>query len=66
MSVRIEFAPALMTRETAAYYIDGSVRDIDELRALGHITPVGKQKRVKFRKDDIDAWIKTLKERVTA
>lgn len=59
------FAPALMTRETAAYYIDGSIRDIDELRSLGEITPVGDQKRVKFRKADIDEWIARRPEKAT-
>lgn len=63
MTIRIEFPPALMTREAAAYYISGSLRDIDELRAQGHITPVGTSKRVKFRKDDIDRYIESLPER---
>lgn len=64
MSVkRIEFAPALMTREAVAYYIGGSLREVDELRAMREITAVGDGKRVRFRKTDIDAWISRLKER---
>lgn len=63
MSIRIEFAPALMTRELAAYYIAGSLRDVDDLRARGEITPVGSSKRVKFRKSDLDEWIARLPER---
>lgn len=64
MSVlRIEFPPALMTREIAAYYIGGSLRDIDELKAKGEITAVGDGKRVKFRKRDLDTWIDALPDR---
>lgn len=62
-AVRIEFAPALMTRETAAYYIDGSLRDIDRLRESKEITPVGEGRRVKYRKVELDAWIEKIKER---
>lgn len=62
--IRIEFPPALMTREVAAYYIGGSLRDVDELRAQGEITPVGKAKRVKYRKTDLDDWIERQPERV--
>ena len=61
--IRIEFPPALMTREVAAYYISGSLRDIDDLRAKGDLIPVGDTKRVKFRKDDLDRYIDRLKER---
>jgi len=61
--IRMEAWPALMTRETAAAYIDGSLRDIDELRAQGHITPVGDSKRIKFRKADLDDWIDGLMEK---
>ena len=60
---RHEFPPALMTRETAAFYIDGSLRDVDDLRATGQITAVGDQKRVKFRKADLDAWISRMPEK---
>jgi len=61
--MRIEFAPALMTRETAAYYIDGSLRDLDILRETKQITPVGEGRRVKYRKSELDAYIATLPER---
>ena len=61
--LQIEFAPALMTRETAAYYIDGSLRDIDRLREQKKITPVGEGRRVKYRKSELDAWIDSLPER---
>jgi hypothetical protein len=61
--LRIEFPPALMTRELAAFYISGSLRDIDDLRATGELIPVGDTKRVKFRKDDLDRYIARLPER---
>jgi len=63
IGLRMEFAPALMTRETAAYYIDGSVRDLDRLREQKKITPVGEGRRVKYRKSELDAWIDSLPER---
>jgi len=61
--MRIEFAPALMTRELAAYYISGSLRDLDRLRETKQITPVGEGLRVKYRKSELDAYIETLRER---
>ena len=61
--MRIEFAPALMSRETAAYYIDGSLRDLDALRETKQITPVGEGRRVKYRKSELDEYIAGLPER---
>jgi hypothetical protein len=60
---RIEFAPALFTRELAAYYISGSLRDVDDLRAKGELIPVGETKRIKFRKEDLDRYVAGLTER---
>ncbi|MCS5487400.1 hypothetical protein NY588_09700 [Curtobacterium flaccumfaciens pv. beticola] len=60
---RIEFAPALFTRELAAFYISGSLRDIDDLRAKGELIPVGDTKRIKFRKEDLDRYVSNLPER---
>jgi hypothetical protein len=60
---RLEFAPALMTREVAAYYISGSLRDVDDLKARGVITAYGSQKRIKFKKSELDAHIESLPER---
>ncbi len=61
--IRIEFPPALFTRELAAYYLSMSVREIDGLRAKREITAVGTGKRVKFRKDDLDRIADRLPER---
>lgn len=60
---RIEFPPALMTRDLAAFYISGTRTDIDVLRDKGIITAVGSGKRLKFRKADLDAYIESLPER---
>ena len=61
--IRIEFPPALMTREIAAYYIGGTLADIDLLKRLNVIVPVGKTKRVKYRKKDLDRYVASLEER---
>ena len=61
--LRIEFPPALMTRELAAYYISGSLRDLDRLRESKDITPVGDGRRVMYRKSELDTYIEKIKER---
>lgn len=62
-NIRIEFAPALMTRELAAFYISGSLRELDTLRETKEITPVGEGRRVKYRKSELDAYIDRIAER---
>lgn len=62
-AVRIEFAPALFTRELAAYYLSCSLRDIDDLRAKGELIPVGESRRIKFTKTDLDRYAANLTER---
>jgi len=64
--LRMEFPPALMSRETAAYYIDGSLRELDTLRETKQITPVGEGRKVKYRKSELDAYIASLKERAAS
>ncbi|MEX1079796.1 MAG: hypothetical protein WED09_11885 [Homoserinimonas sp.] len=64
--VRVEFPPALMTREMAAYYIGGTLADIDLLKRQHEITPVGTQKRIKYRKTDLDRYVEQLPERPSA
>lgn len=61
--LRVEFPPALMTRELAAYYISASLRDLDILRETKKITPVGEGRRVKYRKTDLDAYVAEVAER---
>lgn len=66
--IRVEAWPALMTRETAAAYLNGTVQEIDKLRARGEITAVDHDpnepsKRVRFRKVDLDRVIENMAER---
>jgi excisionase family DNA binding protein len=61
--VRIEFPPALFTRDLAAYYLQMSLTDVDLLRGKGELIAVGEGKRVRFRKEDLDRYIERLPER---
>jgi hypothetical protein len=64
--VKVEFPPALFTREMAAYYIGGSLSDVDRLRAKGELIAVAhatNSKRVLFRKDELDRYVSTLAEK---
>ena len=63
---RIEFAPALFTRELAAYYLSKSLREIDDLRSRGELIPVGDGKRVIFQKAELDRYAESLPERSSA
>lgn len=60
---RIEFAPALFTRELSAFYLSKSLREIDELRAKGELIPSGDGKRVLFKKEELDRYVDNLPER---
>ena len=60
---RIEFPPALFTRELAAYYLSKSVREVDDLRATGELIPVGDGKRITFTKGELDRYVENLPER---
>lgn len=62
-TIRIEFPPALFTRELAAYYLSKSLREVDELRAKGDLIPVGDGKRVMFQKAELDRYVDGLPER---
>lgn len=61
---RLEFPPALFTRELAAYYLSMSLREIDDLRATGALIPTGAGKRIKFSKAELDRYVESLPERV--
>jgi len=60
---RIEFPPALLTRELAAYYLSMSLRELDELRARGELIPIGDGKRIKFTRAELDRYVSCLPER---
>lgn len=60
------FTPALFNRDTAAAYLARSVREIDELRRSGELTPYGKRNgRVYFKREDLDRIVEQLEERPT-
>jgi hypothetical protein len=40
-----------------------SLRDVDKIRGKGVLIPVGKTKRVKFRKAELDRYVDSLPER---
>lgn len=62
--IRVEFAPRLMDRALAAYYVtNGSLRDLDRLREQKIITPKGEGRNVLYDKADLDAYADTLAER---
>lgn len=60
---RIEFPPALFTRELAAYYLSKSLREVDDLRSTGELIPVGDGKRITFTKAELDRYVAGLPER---
>lgn len=60
---RIEFPPALFTRELAAYYLSKSLREVDDLRSTGELIPVGEGKRITFAKAELDRYVDGLPER---
>lgn len=60
---RIEFAPALFTRELSAYYLSKSLREVDDLRSKGELIPVGDGKRIMFTKAELDRYVENLPER---
>lgn len=62
--VRVEFPPALLTRELAAYYLSISLRELDLLRNRNELVAVGTKGRLRYRKSDLDAWVERLPERL--
>lgn len=63
--MRIEFAPALMTRDQAAYYLSMSTRELDRLRQTGELIPRSSGKNVRYTKAELDAYVERLPERVS-
>lgn len=64
--IRVEFAPRMMTREMAAYYLSISLRDLDVLREQKLLTPKGKGKRVRYDKVELDLIADNMPERAAA
>lgn len=61
--MRIEFPPAVMTREVAAYYIGETLAGLDLLKRQNKITPMDTTKRVKYLKEDLDRYVASIPER---
>lgn len=61
--MRIEFPPAVMTRELAAYYIGETLAGLDLLKRQNKITPMDTTKRVKYLKEDLDRYVASIPER---
>lgn len=60
MSLHHSFVPGLMSQDAAAYYLDVSVRTLNELQAQGHIIPKRIGSRRGFARADLDAFIEAL------
>lgn len=54
--------PGLFTKKLAAVYLSMSVREVDALRATGHLIAVGKGSRVYFTREELDRFIASLAE----
>lgn len=63
--LRIEFPPGLFSKDLAAHYLSKSTREIDELRAQGHLIAVGEGKRIFFTKEELDRYRLNLPERAS-
>lgn len=52
--------PALLSKELTAEYLDSGTRTIDRMMADGTLVPVKMRGMIKFRRDDLDAYIESL------
>ena len=58
------FPPALLTKQQAAYYLSTSETGIRDLIRENKLTPIDDGgKRTKIRREDLDAYVKSLPER---
>lgn len=63
MTKTFAFTPALFTKDAAAFYLGMSEREVDDLRKVGELIPVGDGKRIKFRRAELDRYAESLPER---
>jgi len=54
--------PALMTRDSAAAYLDMSPRKLDDLQAQGHVIPVKSHSGKRFARSELDRYVESLPE----
>lgn len=59
-SLHHSFVPGLMSQDAAAYYLDVSVRTLNELQAQGRIIPKRIGSKRGFARADLDAFIEAL------
>lgn len=62
MSVDVRAWPGLMSRNTAAAYLDCSTRHLDQLQALGKITPSKADAGKRFTIEELDRYRLSLEE----
>lgn len=62
MPQHFAFAPVIMEKQMAAYYISVSPRKFDQMLAEKRITPHRLDGKKVFKRDDLDALVNTLPE----
>ena len=62
LSSHVTFAPALMDKHTAAWYIGISLRKLDQLQAENRITPKALDGKRLYSRDELDVYARSLPE----
>ncbi len=62
MTAQFTFAPAVMEKQMAAFYISVSTRKFEQLIAENRITPHRLDGKKVYRRDDLDALVADLPE----
>ena len=62
MTTHASFAPALMDKNTAAWYLNISLRKLDTLQAQGRITPLALDGKRQYNREELDAYARSLPE----
>lgn len=62
MATALTYAPAALGREEAAAYIGVSPRKLDDLQARSEIIPCDMDGVKRFRRDDLDEYVRTRPE----
>lgn len=62
MNIHLSFAPKLLDKNAAAYYLSTSTRKLDELQALGKVTPRALGNKRVYLRDELDDFASSLGE----
>lgn len=62
MNASFAFAPAVMEKQMAAFYISVSTRKFEQLLSEQRITPHRLDGKKVYRRDDLDAFVADLPE----